>query len=92
MARNGPPVSVPGFGSQVSSWLTPPDEEDDHHPLAGLGEVGRRTDASQRPDTEDAKRPDRRGCQEATAAEVMIRRVAGVVAVLHASLSASIRA
>ena len=24
MAWNGPPVSVPGFGSQVSSWLTPP--------------------------------------------------------------------
>ena len=24
MAWNGPPVSVPGLGSQVSSWLTPP--------------------------------------------------------------------
>ena len=24
MARNGPPVSVFGFGSHVSSWLTPP--------------------------------------------------------------------
>ncbi len=22
--RNGPPVSVPGLGSQVSSWLEPP--------------------------------------------------------------------
>ena len=24
IARNGPPVSVPGFGSHVSSWLAPP--------------------------------------------------------------------
>ncbi len=24
MAWNGPPVSVPGLGSHVSSWLTPP--------------------------------------------------------------------
>ena len=24
IARNGPPVSVPGFGSQLSSWLSPP--------------------------------------------------------------------
>src|SRR5262245_16623494 len=24
MARNGPPVAVPGFGAQVSSWLAPP--------------------------------------------------------------------
>ena len=24
MAWNGPPVLVPGLGSQVSSWLTPP--------------------------------------------------------------------
>src|SRR3954470_15303358 len=25
IARNGPPVAVPGFGSQLSSWLRPPD-------------------------------------------------------------------
>src|SRR5687767_8292938 len=25
MARNGPPVLVPGLGSQLSSWLKPPD-------------------------------------------------------------------
>src|SRR5579864_3846360 len=24
MARNGPPVLTPGFGSKVSSWLAPP--------------------------------------------------------------------
>src|SRR6476661_4315124 len=24
IARNGPPVAVPGFGSQLSSWLRPP--------------------------------------------------------------------
>ncbi len=24
IARNGPPVSVPGLGSQLSSWLKPP--------------------------------------------------------------------
>ena len=24
IARNGPPVSVPGLGSQLSSWLNPP--------------------------------------------------------------------
>ncbi len=27
IALNGPPVSVFGFGSQVSSWLTPPDRK-----------------------------------------------------------------
>src|SRR5205823_2232452 len=27
MARNGPPVSVPGFGSQDSSWLRPPERK-----------------------------------------------------------------
>ena len=25
IARNGPPVSVFGLGSQLSSWLNPPD-------------------------------------------------------------------
>ena len=25
MARNGPPNLVPGFGSQVSNWLAPPE-------------------------------------------------------------------
>src|SRR6476660_4665080 len=24
IARNGPPVAVPGFGSQLSNWLKPP--------------------------------------------------------------------
>src|SRR5207253_10449232 len=39
IARKGPPVSVPGLGSHVSSWLAPPRSEEHTSELQSRGHL-----------------------------------------------------
>ena len=75
MAWNGPPVSVLGFGSHVSSWLTPPERKMTRTRFCAFasfalasrrcepGRAERRGGAGRRRGTRAAKRRGRRCCR-----------------------------
>ncbi len=72
MARNGPPVERPGFGSNVSMWLGPPLSHKRMHALAlgegpGAASAGRDAKARATSAPKNALAPERRSARRSKA-------------------------
>ena len=79
MAWNGPPVSVPGLGSQVSSWLTPPGSQMTSTRFCGRLQLLGRGRLDQAAEAEHARAaPAATPAEEPAPRERVLRRVAGV--------------